>query len=183
MNAVLSSVFENAEDENTIWREELAEKEVSRPISSAVGDADNTAQDTQPEPQATASGREASIDRSFVHPKLEIIPTRNRIVQQWEGRVDVVSEEDFTAVLRDRHHPSISPEEVVLSMEDVDPADHPLVMPGAIFYWTIGYREIPRPREKFSRIRFRRLIQREPDEHETRQMVGYIEELLGEAED
>lgn len=57
---------------------------------------------------------------------------------KWRGTVVSVSEETFTAQLE----PLVGSEGRVdadLYFEDLTPADRPLVVPGARFYWTIGY--------------------------------------------
>jgi hypothetical protein len=79
-------------------------------------------------------------------------------LQSWEGVVLDVHPQTFVARLVDPAgaHPD---EEVELANEELSPFDLGMVERGAIFYWTIGYREVlPRgARSRFSEIRFRRL--------------------------
>jgi hypothetical protein len=79
-------------------------------------------------------------------------------LQSWECVVLEVSEDSFSARLVDDlgEHPN---EEVELSKEELSEFDLDLLERGAIFYWTIGYRQrLPNgARERVSRIRFRRL--------------------------
>jgi hypothetical protein len=79
-------------------------------------------------------------------------------LQEWEGVVLEVSVEGFLARISDASGDH-EDEEVELSSEEVSEIDRPLVEPGAIFYWTIGYRQrLPiGTRERVSRLRFRRL--------------------------
>lgn len=91
-------------------------------------------------------------------PNLESLPGTFRLLQLWEGRVTHVSKDEFIAIISDRTDPSLNDEQVTLSIEEVTEDDVPLIKPGAVFYWSIGYADHPgRPRVRESRIRFRRL--------------------------
>jgi hypothetical protein len=80
-----------------------------------------------------------------------------RSLQSWEGRVVEVSEDSFVATLVDLTMPGTE-EHVELDLEEVTRDDRHLVIPGAVFYWSIGYREDPSgSRSRASEIRFRRL--------------------------
>ena len=68
-----------------------------------------------------------------------------------------VGESSFLARLIDATGENVD-EEVSLAKEELSGFDLELLEPGAIFYWTIGYRQKVRgARERVSRIRFRRL--------------------------
>jgi hypothetical protein len=79
-------------------------------------------------------------------------------LQNWQGVVLEVRADSFVARVVDAagEHPD---EEVELPREDLSPFEIDLLEEGAIFYWTIGYRQrLPRgQRERISRIRLRRL--------------------------
>lgn len=81
-----------------------------------------------------------------------------RALQSWEGVVLSVRDESFTVRLVDvtGRRPD---EEAEIDKEELSDFDLDLLHPGAIFYWTIGYRQqMPRgARERISQIRFRRL--------------------------
>jgi hypothetical protein len=80
-----------------------------------------------------------------------------RSLQSWEGRVLDVLKDSFVAIVTDLTMPGVE-EQVELDLEEVTPDDLPLVRPGAVFYWSIGYRDEPsRSRSRVSVIRFRRL--------------------------
>jgi hypothetical protein len=76
--------------------------------------------------------------------------------QEWLGRVEDVGEESFGAVLFDVT--GASPEEEVADISWLLVADQDvdLVVPGALFYWVIGYRITPRERRGESQIIFKR---------------------------
>ena len=79
------------------------------------------------------------------------------VLRQWEGRVDELTDGGFIASLseRDGRDPDHTAE---FSVEEVSPSDRVLVVPGAVFYWTIGYRDrVTGQRSRESLIRFRRL--------------------------
>jgi hypothetical protein len=79
-------------------------------------------------------------------------------LQSWEGVVIGVDEASFLVRLIDVSGDHAD-EEAELSKGELSEFDLDLLEPGAIFYWTIGYRQqLPRGgRERVSRIRFRRV--------------------------
>jgi hypothetical protein len=78
-------------------------------------------------------------------------------LQKWEGHVIAVRESEFTATLVDLTQPGVE-EEVVLDLSELSEDDLPLVQPGAVFYWSVGYRvEQSGERSRSSVIWFRRL--------------------------
>jgi hypothetical protein len=78
-------------------------------------------------------------------------------LQRWEGYVESVAEETFLARLVDLA--GQLPEEVAeFFLSDVSDGDRGLLQPGAVFYWSVGYRlSSTRRRSKVSLLRFRRL--------------------------
>jgi hypothetical protein len=78
-------------------------------------------------------------------------------LQSWEGTVLAIEDDSFVARLADVNGEHLD-EEVSLATEELCDFDLELLEPGAIFYWTIGYRyQLGGARERVSRIRFRRL--------------------------
>jgi hypothetical protein len=88
----------------------------------------------------------------------EIAHNNFRSINKWEGIVDGVYEESFTAVLSDLNNNG-APETVELPLEEVSNQDCSLLRPGAIFYWSIGYETAHGQVKKASIIRFKRLPQ------------------------
>lgn len=81
-----------------------------------------------------------------------------KLLQAWEGVVVSVSEAEFVAKIRDRTNRDNPEEEVTLPKEDISPSEKDQIVPGAVFYWSIGYKDAPgEPRRRVSQIRFRRL--------------------------
>ena len=78
-----------------------------------------------------------------------------RAMQKWEGHVIEVRQDSFTAILSPIMGEGPDQEAEIL-IEDVSLDDHPLIKPGAVFYWSIGYKDEPQ-RTRVSLIRFRRL--------------------------
>jgi hypothetical protein len=77
-------------------------------------------------------------------------------LQRWEGIVIEVSEDSFNGRLinlSQNDHDS----EAEFSFNEVHDEDKSFIMPGSIFYWTIGYKEDRGQRIRASMIRFRRL--------------------------
>lgn len=88
-------------------------------------------------------------------PKLAL--ERFNALQQWEGVVIEVTESSFTARLKDSTHKTPA-EEAEFELEDVPASDLPLVLEGAVFYWSIGYYDTAGgQRLRSSSFRFRRL--------------------------
>jgi hypothetical protein len=78
-------------------------------------------------------------------------------LQKWEGVVLAVLSDSFLARLVDltRTGPD---EEAEFPLDEVSEEDRPLIRPGAIFYWNIGYHNsYSGQRTRTSIIRFRRL--------------------------
>lgn len=101
------------------------------------------------------------------------------VLAQWEGVVQQI-EEDGTLWVRLTSGPE-RPEEVSdFSIEEVPPVDRPLVRTGAVFYWTIGYRDqADGQRTRESSIRFRRLPNRRmEDVEEARSWAAETMDLL-----
>jgi hypothetical protein len=79
------------------------------------------------------------------------------VLQQWEGTVSEVSGDEVTAVVRDWTNPTMADEEVTVSIDEFSPDDQPLLNPGAVFYWSIGYRTRSGTRERVSSFQLRRI--------------------------
>jgi hypothetical protein len=78
-------------------------------------------------------------------------------LQKWEGVVLEVWEDAFLARLVDLTRPGPD-EEAEFPLDEISEEDRPLVRPGAIFYWNIGYHDSSSgQRTRASIIRFRRL--------------------------
>jgi hypothetical protein len=109
-------------------------------------------------------------------------PPQSRFIslQKWEGFVLRVQNDSFIARLLDEN-PDGPEEEAEIPLDEVSRGDLPLVKPGAVFYWNIGYSDsIDGPRERVSRIHFRRLPAWRAEELETaKQKAKYTRELLG----
>ena len=78
-------------------------------------------------------------------------------LQKWEGVVLEVQDDAFLARLVDLTHPGPD-EEAEFPLDEISEEDRPLVRPGAIFYWNIGYHDSSGgQRKRDTMIRFRRL--------------------------
>jgi hypothetical protein len=122
----------------------------------------------------------AAIGHNFSRPE----PYHFDLLQQWEGIVQSVDGESFTVVLHDLTHQA-SEHEATLPVEEVSPGDRRLLKPGAVFYWSIGYkRHRSGQQERVSAIRMRRLpgwSRRDVEAVERR--AAELESLVSEAGD
>jgi hypothetical protein len=84
---------------------------------------------------------------------------RFKMLQQWEGYVVEVNDNEFSAIITDKTNLENEDQYAIINSEDISPDDLFLLEPGAVFYWSIGFYDYPgRGRSRESRIRFRRLI-------------------------
>jgi hypothetical protein len=80
------------------------------------------------------------------------------LLQQWECTIEEIGDGIVTASIRDLTDRTQPDEIVDLPIDEFSPADSELVAPGAVFYWTIGYRTTPTgTKERVSRFRVRRM--------------------------
>jgi hypothetical protein len=86
-------------------------------------------------------------------------PTPREVkLQEWEGQVQVVHQETFTATLTDVTANSTEESvEADLLMDDLSDGDRELVVPGAVFRWIVGHTYMYGQKDSFSRIVMRRL--------------------------
>ena len=156
--------------------EQIASREYrteSQPNTSLLRDSDydldtpiglqNNGQTISPESGRTieteTDQKDHPVDPHFVRPFFSVIKSDFKLLQLWEGRVDEVGNDTFIATIFDKTNLESSPEQVSISIEDVEPEDQVLLRPGAVFYWSIGYANYTGgPRLSTSRIRFRRLV-------------------------
>ncbi len=83
---------------------------------------------------------------------------RFKALQLFEGTVTEAGEEAFVATLRDQTDPADPLQRATISIDNVWESDRDLIAPGAVFYWSIGYRIEPHgQRSLTSNLRFRRL--------------------------
>jgi len=83
---------------------------------------------------------------------------RFKLLQQWEGELIEIKNEECTAILRDMSHPENPIEEITFSVAEISSSDISLAVPGSIFYLSIGYYDrIDGQRLRTASIRFRRL--------------------------
>jgi hypothetical protein len=79
------------------------------------------------------------------------------VMEYWEGVVDEIFDTYFRAHILSLTTPE-GDEVAEVYRTEVSPADEPLLRPGAVFYWTIGYEDAPSgQRKRQSFLRFRRL--------------------------
>jgi hypothetical protein len=77
--------------------------------------------------------------------------------QYWEGRVTIVRENEFGAVVQDRSNVQNPDEEVVFGLDEISDSDRALLKSGAGFYWFIGRERTPAGQQKnVSFIHFKR---------------------------
>jgi hypothetical protein len=81
-----------------------------------------------------------------------------QIQQLWEGTVTEVHGESFVAILNDKSKLDSPAEQVEFDSVELRVDDQSLVLPGAVFYWTIGKETWPSGQvQSISRIEFSRL--------------------------
>ena len=98
----------------------------------------------------------------FTKPLIRLPPgslpkERVRVLQQWEGVVTGTTKDSFFAELQDLGESSLPLEVVEVAIEEVSKDDRPMLVEGAVFYWSIGYETSPGGQlKRMSEIRLRR---------------------------
>ena len=83
---------------------------------------------------------------------------RVRVLQQWEGVVTDVTNDSFFADLQDLSDSSHPLEVVEIPIDEVSEDDRPLLVEGAVFYWSIGHEtSAGGTLRRMSEIRMRRM--------------------------
>jgi len=108
---------------------------------------------------------------------------RFMVLQKWEGTVRTFTRTEFIATLYDLSDPSRPNEEVALLKDEISESDLPLLEPGAVFYWSIGYRvDEWGSRERVSALRFRRLpVWTRRDLEDVARKVDELKRTFGES--
>ncbi len=99
----------------------------------------------------TVQGGARIVPRELSSPKISF-----RELESWEGTVTSVLDDGFVATITS----SINgmPEEAEFDLDEITEFDRDLLAPGAVFYWTIGYRRtFGEPLRRTSTLMFRRL--------------------------
>jgi hypothetical protein len=129
--------------------------ESSELISQVLPSAEDAPQHTAPQDVVLPT---VTSFKPLSVPPLEWPASRRTILQRWEGVVSEVREDEFDARLTDLTSPRAPEEQATFPMSEISASDEPLVEPGAVFYWYIGYEDkVGGQRERTSGIRFRRL--------------------------
>lgn len=124
------------------------------------------------------------IPDTFLTPGIPDRPRREKTYdarRKWEGVVEKVDGDEFTARLR-AIDDDVPDEVVALRIGRVSEEDRELIEPGAVFYWNIGEsRTSDGQLENYSEIRFRRLPKHTGRDRERaeRQASDLREEIFG----
>ena len=128
-----------------------------------------------------APGKVIELPRVVRKPQVTDKPQhRFRVLQKFEGTVLEISEQECRALVRDLTSPGYV-EEVTFSTEEISASDRDLAVPGAIFYWNLGYDDhIEGQRYRSSAIIFRRFpAWREKDLIKAKKKAESLIECLG----
>lgn len=142
----------------------------SGPVSSGAG--------SQAGGAPTSASRDARVVVRLAAPVVTAASAgRFELLQQWEGTIDGATSEEVSATIRDLSQRHMPEEIVVLPREEFSQSDAPLLEPGAVFYWSIGYRITPTgTKERVSFLRMRRVPQ--PTRRQAERVKERTQELL-----
>jgi hypothetical protein len=100
----------------------------------------------------------SKTDQIMLFPPPPTLPQESfTLFQKWEGYVIEIGRETFSARLTPLEGQG-SDQIAEIYLDEVGEIDQDLLEPGAVFYWSIGYRRRPSgTKERSSIIRFRRL--------------------------
>jgi len=82
---------------------------------------------------------------------------RMEIYKQFEGVVDDVEEDGFTASLVELTDPVGEPSDASFSFKDIHPSEREFVVKGVAFTWTVGYETTADSHRMVSEIKLQRL--------------------------
>ena len=108
---------------------------------------------------------------------------RVHVLQRWTGKVERLVDDRFVAIIHDMTTPTNPVEEVELEVSEVSKGDRSLIAEGAVFYWSIAYRDTRGgQRERIASIRFARqpmLNERDIQDifNEANEMVDFLESV------
>jgi hypothetical protein len=129
--------------------------------SAEVSSATEGSAEEVPGGEVIPFGVKFAVRRPLLFPPEQTLerPENFSVLQDWEGVVETVDAETFTARLRDRtNNESYAAEKAELPISDISDDDLELLRPGAIFYLTIGRLTRPNGRQdRLGRLVFRRL--------------------------
>ncbi len=109
---------------------------ISRKPSLNSADFENTH-----EGNSTSTAPPQTVVSQYVSPhRRALLPSRRiRPLQQWEGLVTDVGTDSFWAELTDLTDSTKANEVAEILLAEISPEDRPLLVPGCVFYWSIGY--------------------------------------------
>jgi hypothetical protein len=130
-------------------------------IGQVIQDATGPPPTVSLAPTVTGSAEQAwrnnPVNSVRVVERARVKEDRFHALQQWEGVVDGVNDGSFVARLVDRTAGEPD-EEAEFDLAEVPAGDRDLVVPGAVFYWSVGYRtSATGTRLRASIMSFRRL--------------------------
>ena len=109
-------------------------------------------------PRPIANVSTVSPTNVLQFPSRPQITHKFNVLGKWEGTVSSIEGEEFDAVIHDLRDASFPEEKATFSVQEVPDADKSLIVPGAVFYWNIGYEtNVNGQKKRVSIIRFRRL--------------------------
>lgn len=138
-----------------VRRSDIVEAEIDEVLASATWyqfKASSTSTEAHEEQRAEESTRMTSVNEQATG-----VDRPWRVTSRWEGVVLEVGDDVFRARVQDLGYAGRDLQ-AEFPLHEVAPDDMPLLMPGARFYWTVGYRHSRSGRpEQVSTVRFRRI--------------------------
>ena len=132
--------------------------EVPKTVGGNVTDSWSSFGTSNSERNTSGATTMHNSERVLIPPVITAEPKNSFItLNKWEGKILCQTDNGYVAEIRDAITPNEPLEEIELGFDDVSDNDKKLAVPGAIFYWVIGYLVKPTGRIKTSEFRFRRL--------------------------
>jgi hypothetical protein len=109
----------------------------------------------------SANASKSSVPAPPLLPAAKALPTTYHAIQEWEGYVSAILDDEFEVILSDVSSPaSALAVKSSLPLSDLTATERAVLRVGCIFRWTIGYERTPAgQRKRVSRIIFRQLPQ------------------------
>lgn len=154
----------------------LASFDLTRPARTSAAPSER-------QPDATTKTEERpDPERVKVHGGWPSLPRPRFVLKhEWIGRVEDVGTEFFKATLSSRSAPG-ELDQAEIELDELSPTDLDRLLPGAVFYWVVGYRDEPHgQRIGVSTIIFRHMVA--PNEEQVVEAHEEADDLLNFLDD
>jgi hypothetical protein len=119
--------------------EQISDNDDFLPVPARLQDFTTMASSPDESDETAPLSAHVRRSRPLIRNRYRARPRKFELLQQWEGVVTEMDGETFWAELRDLTDNTSNREVVEIYFGEVAEQDKPLIAPGAVFYWSVGY--------------------------------------------